>query len=442
MKTPETSLQLKVTYVPLGTLLSNRHNARTHSPHQVRQVAASIKSYGFNSPILIDRHDTIVAGHCRVAAAQLLGMAEVPTIRIENLTDEQIRAYSIADNKLAENAGWDTTILASEFQYLLSSETNIDLTDTGFEVSEIDLVLEEANSKPDDDVLAAEVTGPAVTQLDDLWILGQHRILCGSSLLKESYELLMGRQRADVVFTDPPYNVQIDGNVSGKGSIHHREFAMASGEMSEAAFVAFLLNILHFLTRYSRNGSVHFICMDWRHTSELLAAGRQIYDALLNLCIWVKSNGGMGSFYRSRHELVFVFRNGKGRHRNNVQLGQFGRNRTNVWEYAGANTLSRQGEEGNLSALHPTVKPVAMIADALLDCSARGGTVLDPFLGSGSSLIAAERVGRICYGIEIDPLYVDVAIRRWQRYTGDRAVHAATAKSFDEIAASEEAKHG
>jgi DNA modification methylase len=216
-------------------------------------------------------------------------------------------------------------------------------------------------------------------------------------------------------------------------------FAMASGEMSEAEFVSFLNNSLRLMAANSANNSVHYICMDWRHAGDLIAAGKQNYDEFLNMCVWVKDNGGMGSFYRSRHELVLVFRKGKGPHRNNIQLGQFGRNRTNVWEYPGIHTLSKQGEEGNLLALHPTVKPVAMVADAILDCSARGEVVLDAFLGSGTTLMAAERVGRICCGIEIDPIYVDVAIRRWQNYTGDTAVHALTGKHFDEVAALKEA---
>jgi 16S rRNA G966 N2-methylase RsmD len=244
----------------------------------------------------------------------------------------------------------------------------------------------------------------------------------------------MATHRANVVFVDPPYNVPIQGHASGNGSVHHREFAMASGEMNEAEFVAFLSTSLRLLARHSAGGAVHFICIDWRHMGELLAAGRQIYDALLNLCVWTKNNGGMGSFYRSRHELVFVFRHGKGPHRNNVKLGKYGRNRTNVWEYPCVSTISKQGDEGNLLALHPTVKPVALVADALLDCSARGDVVLDSFLGSGSTLIAAERVGRICFGIEIDPLYVDVAIRRWQRHTGEQAIHAVSSKYFDDLA--------
>jgi DNA modification methylase len=244
---------------------------------------------------------------------------------------------------------------------------------------------------------------------------------------------LMKGRKGDAVFVDPPYNVAIDGHVSGNGSIHHREFEMASGEMTEKEFVEFLSASFGLLVRHSKPGSVHFACMDWRHAGEILAAGNQAYDALLNLCVWAKDKGGMGSFYRSQHEFIFVFRNGKASHRNNVQLGKFGRNRTNVWQYPGVNTLSRQGEEGNLLALHPTVKPVSMVADALLDCTRPGGLVMDSFLGSGSTLIAAERTGRICCGIELDPIYVDTAIQRWQRYTGGTAVHAESGMQFGEV---------
>jgi DNA methylase len=211
--------------------------------------------------------------------------------------------------------------------------------------------------------------------------------------------------------------------------------------MSEVEFVAFLMTSLKLLCDFSVNNSVHYVCIDWRHFGELLSAGRQNYDEFLNLCVWVKNAGGMGSFYRSQHELVLVFRQGKGPHRNNIQLGQFGRNRTNVWQYPGIQTLSKQSEEGNLLALHPTVKPIAMVADAILDCSARGEVVLDAFLGSGTTLMAAERVVRTCCGIEIDPLGVDVGIRRWQKYTGDAAIQALTGKRFDEIAALKGVNH-
>jgi DNA modification methylase len=434
---------LTISYLAIDALVSNPCNARTHSRHQRRQIAASIKAFGFTNPVLIDNRNTIIAGHGRVEAAKLLGIDRVPTVRLEGLTQDQIRAYVIADNRLAEKAGWAKEILAIELQHLIALDNDLDVTITGFEIPEIDLILQEAGAQQDkDDLIEIDPAAPAVTQAGDLWQMGKHRVLCENALHDSSYQALLGNRRAQAVFIDPPYNVPIDGNVCGKGSIKHREFSMASGELSEAEFVAFLNTVFRLLARYSMGGSVHYICIDWRHMSELLAAGKQIYDTLLNLCVWAKDNGGMGSFYRSQHELVFVFRNGKGPHRNNIQLGQFGRNRTNVWEYPGVNTLSKHSDEGNLLALHPTVKPVQLVADAMLDCSARGDIILDGFLGSGSTLIAAERVGRVCCGIEIDPLYVDVAIRRWQRLTGDRAVHAVTKKYFDDLAVAEEVRHG
>ena len=323
--------------------------------------------------------------------------------------------------------------MAIELQHLLTVNLDFDVTCTGFEVPEIDLILQEAAVKPSaEDIFEPAGSESPVSRPGDLWILGKHRVLCGDSLDEASYAKLMNGRKADAIFVDPPFNVPIHGHVGGNGSIQHREFQMASGEMSEEEFIQFLTSSLGLLARYSKTGSVHYICMDWRHIGELLNAGKRTYDALLNLCIWAKDRGGMGSLYRSQHELVFVFRNGKSSHRNNVQLGRFGRNRTNIWNYPSINTPSRQGEEGNLLALHPTVKPVALVADALLDCTAPGNLVLDSFLGSGSTLIAAHRIGRVCHGIEIDPLYIDTAIRRWQRYTGSHAIHAETGKRFEQ----------
>ena len=436
--------ELQIAYQPVSDLKNNPRNARTHSKRQIRQIANSITRFGFNNPVLVDNSNTIIAGHGRVAAAKLLGLSSVPTIRLENLSRDQIRAYVIADNRLAEKAGWDNSILAIELQHLLTIEGDFDVTITGFEIPEIDLILSSDGDGPDaDDVFAVADAEEAVTKVGDLWLLGKHRLVCGSALDPNSYSTLMGNRRADVVFIDPPWNVPIEGHVCGNGSVRHREFPMASGEMSELEFISFLSSSLRLLARYSTSGSVHFVCMDFRHMGELLAASKPVYDSLLNLCVWVKNSGGMGSFYRSQHELVFVFRNGKGQQRNNVQLGQYGRNRTNVWQYPGVNTFSKQTDEGNLRALHPTVKPVAMVAEALLDCSARGAFVLDSFLGSGSTLIAAERTGRVCHGIELDPIYVDTSVKRWESYSGDHAIHAITKKRFDEVAHEQlEAQHG
>jgi len=373
----------------------------------------------------------IVAGHGRVQAAKLLGIAQVPTICLESLTDDEVRAYILADNKLAENAGWDNTILAIEFQHLTTVDLGFDVTLTGFEIPEIDLILQEATEPQEEEELVEISDGLVITKPGDVWLLGSHRLICGDALEASTYAALMDHRRADMVFTDPPYNVKIDGNVCGNGAIRHREFPMASGEMSGLEFRNFLGCSLGLMACYSQTGSVHFVCMDWRHAADILELGEKTYDALLNLCVWTKDNGGMGSFYRSQHELIFVFRKGE-EHRNNIQLGKFGRNRTNVWRYPGVNTMSRSGEEGNLLALHPTVKPVAMIADAILDCSARGEIVLDGFAGVGSTILAAERVGRTCYAIEIDPLYVDTAVKRWEKHTGEKAICAATGEYFDE----------
>jgi DNA modification methylase len=416
-------------------LRPNPQHTRTHSKRQVKALAKSIQSFGLRNAIRVDENGMILAGHGIWEAAKMLGLELVPTICLSNLTRDEKSAFAIADNKLAELSAWNVEVLAIELEHFLSLE-DFEVSVTGFEVAEIDLILNR-NDRPEPDPDDQFQVGQSVTvsTTDDLWRLGKHKLLCGNSLVASSFELLLGKKKAHVVFTDPPYNVQIDGNAIGKGAIHHREFAMASGEMSEYEFTSFLRTCLNLLAKNSLDGSVHFIFIDWRHLGELLTAGRQVYDELLNLCIWVKNNGGMGSFYRSQHELVFVFRNGKSNNQNNIQLGKFGRNRTNVWEYPGVNTFSKQGDEGNLLAIHPTVKPVTLVADAILDCSAPGDIVLDCFLGSGTTLMAAERTGRVCYGMEIDPQYVDVAIRRWQKHTGGEAVHVASGKTFNRVEA-------
>jgi len=422
-----------VVLAPVVDLIPNSTNSRTHGKEQIRLIANSIQSFGFTNPILIDNNNKIIAGHGRVEAAKFLGITDVPTIRLENLSQDQIRAYVIADNRLAEKAGWDDSILAAELQYLLTLQPEFDISVTGFAIPEIDILLEAEQSSTDrDDQFDASSQTISTSQFGDQWCLGRHRIVCGNATEEDFYSTLLGTKRAEIVFVDPPYNVKIDGNVSGKGAIKYPDFMMASGEMTDAQFVCFLSQTFGLLARYSQNGSVHFVCMDWRHTESLLTASRKAYDSFLNLCVWVKDAGGQGSFYRSRHELVFVFKNGKRKHRNNIHLGRFGRYRTNIWEYPSVKTASKSSDEGNLLSLHPTVKPVALIADALLDSSKRGDIVLDTFLGSGSTLIAAERVGRTCYAIELDPRYVDVAIRRWQRYTGSHAIHASTNRTFNE----------
>jgi DNA modification methylase len=426
----------RIEIVQVNRLTAYKGNARTHSKKQIRKIADSIKRFGFINPTLIDDAGEIIAGHGRVEAAKLLGITAIPCLRISHLSDAEKRAYILADNRLAELAGWDREILAIELQALVDiGEVEVEIT--GFSTPEIDIALSdaaEAQSEPsgrDDEIPDTQPESAAVSQAGDLWALGGHRLLCGSALDVATYTTLMAGEQAEMVFTDPPYNVRIDRNVSGLGRIRHREFAMASGEMTEAEFTNFLRTVFERLVAVSRDGAVHFVCMDWRHMSEMLAAGKPVYGELKNLCVWNKSNAGMGSFYRSKHELVFVWKAGTAPHLNHFELGQHGRHRTNVWDYPGVNTM-RPGRLDEL-AMHPTVKPVALVVDAIKDCSRRKGVVLDAFMGSGTTLIAAERTGRRARGIELDPTYVDVAVRRWQAYTGKHATLVETGQTFEDV---------
>jgi DNA modification methylase len=406
------------------------NNPRTHTKKQIEQIAASIKEFGFLNPVLIDGSDGIIAGHGRVEAAKLVGMNNVPVVCVDHLTPAQVRAYVIADNKLAENAGWDRALLALELQEI-SVDLNFDVSIIGFETAEIDLLIQDLNegtSDEADEVPEVDREAPAVSRPGDLWRIGNHALLCGDALNKDNYTKLLGPKKAQMVFTDPPYNVEIAGNVSGLGKVKHREFGMASGEMSPDEFIRFLQEAFNCFAKFSSDGSIHFICIDWRHIRELLDAAAKPYRELKNLCVWSKTNGGMGSLYRSQHELVFVFKNGRAPHINNVELGRFGRNRSNVWNYAGQNTFGND-RKAEL-AMHPTVKPVALVADAILDCSKRDGIVLDGFAGSGTTLVAAEKTGRRGFGIEFDPYYVDTIIRRFEAVYGVQATHNGSDLDF------------
>jgi DNA modification methylase len=424
---------LSVTYRNISELKPFPRNARTHSRKQIKQIASSIREFGLTNPVLIDDHDQIIAGHGRVQAAKLLGLNEVPTIQIANLSSAQKRAYILADNRLAEKAGWDKEILAIELEVLRADGFEVELT--GFEVSEVDIILDEAAATKSDRHQDDNIPDPqpAVTRIGDVWQLGSHRLSCGNAIEGGFYGPLLQGSKASLIFTDPPYNVPIDGNVAnigGKGQVQYRSFVMGSGEMTSLDFTAFLTGTLRQLAVHSVDGSIHFICMDWRHMGEILAAGHQVYSELKNVCVWNKSNGGMGSFYRSKYEMVFVWKLGTAAHANNFELGQHGRYRTNVWDYAGVNTFgSRRMDD---LQMHPTVKPVALVADAIKDCSKQGDIVLDPFCGSGTTIIAAERTGRKARALEIDPIYVDVAIRRWEQLTGKSAT-LSSGETFEEV---------
>jgi hypothetical protein len=404
---------LAVTYRPVSTLRPDPRNARTHSKHQVDQIVASIRQFGFVNPILVDPEGRIIAGHGRLMAAKAIGLTEVPTIHIHGLSEGQKRVLRIADNKIALGAGWDIDILKSELAELGSLDLDFDVSVTGFSTGELDVILN-GRADPDDEVVPEAPVLPR-TRPGDIWILGEHRVGCGDARDLDFVRRLVGEEAViDTAFLDPPYNVQISGHANAVG--RHREFVMASGEMDEVEFQAFLKQTLGVSAAVSRDGAVHFVCMDWRHMDDVSAVGKGVYGELLNVCVWNKSNAGMGSLYRSKHELVFVFRVGDVPHFNAVELGKHGRNRTNVWDYASVNSFTGSRRE-DLS-LHPTVKPSALVADAIQDVTRRGDLVLDLFLGSGTTLVAAERVGRRFRGLDIDPVYVDVAIDRWTNMTG------------------------
>lgn len=426
-------------WLGLEQFVPNPRNVRTHSKKQLRAIATWIEKLGFNAPIVVDEANIVLAGHGRLEAAKLLGLTEAPVFRRCGLSPAQKRAYMLADNKLTERAGWNRPELVAELADLASAISleglEFDLEITGFEPAEIDALnadLADPERDPADDVDLRALKGPPTNRRGDLWLLGDHRLLCGDARNAEDLDRLMGGARADVVFTDPPYNVVIRG-VVGRGRTKHREFAMTSGELSPAAFSQFLRETLGQAVRVSRDGAIHYVCMDWRHIRQLLEEADELYGVTLNLCVWAKTNAGQGSFYRSQHEFVGVFRVGCGDHRNNIELGRYGRNRSNLWTYPGVNSFGAGRNEA--LAMHPTVKPVALIVDALRDSSRRGDLVLDPFVGSGSTILAAERIGRRAGALEFDPAYVDVAVHRWQAYTGRDALCAESGRPFDELQA-------
>ncbi len=438
--------EARIERVAIIALRPNPKNARTHSKKQIRQIAASIRRFGFLNPVLVDDGNMVLAGHGRLEAARLEGLTHAPILRFRHLTEAQKRAYVIADNRLAEQAGWDRDLLAIELGELIEllPAEGLDVSLTGFEAPEIDLLLADMGpARPEPvDILPASPRNPT-TRRGDLWRLGKHRLLCGDAREAADFARLMEGASASAVFCDPPYNLRVS-EIGGRGRVRHREFAFASGEMGPAQFRSFLLETLGNGVRVSAEGAVHYVCMDWRHIADLVEVGRGLYGDTLNLVVWNKSNAGQGSFYRSQHELIGVFRVGALPHQNNVELGRFGRNRSNVWTYPGVNAFGR----GRMEALaaHPTVKPVALVADALLDCTSRGDAALDQFAGSGTTILAAEKVGRIGFGLEYEPACVDVAIKRWQRLTKLEATLDGDGRSFEEIGAarssSGDASHG
>lgn len=430
-----TQTNLIVEQLDLNLLKPYKNNPKIHNNKQVQQIVNSISEFNFTNPILVDESNVIIAGHGRLLAAKKLAIKEIPVIRLLHLSETQKKAYRIADNKLTENGQWDYDLLKLEFTELEKLELDFTLDITGFDIADIDVILD--NSLSDKEVKLDEKANAIpfipvdeiISKEGDIWQLGKHKIICGNALDKNTYTILFENKKADMIFTDPPYNVKIDGHVCGLGKVKHKEFAMASGEMNSDEFQTFLINSFSLLKDFSTDGSLHYICMDWRHLKEIINAGNNVYDGFKNLCVWNKDNGGMGSLYRSKHELIFIFKNGIRSHKNNIELGSHGRYRTNVWDYPGVNSF---GGDKDKFKMHPTIKPVEMVKDAILDVTNRNQIVLDTFLGSGTTLIAAEKCGRICYGIELEPLYIDTTIRRWQDITGKSAININTGKSYRE----------
>lgn len=406
--------QIQFETVPLTSLRPYARNARHHSRRQVKAIAAGMAEFGITNPPLVDEVSEIIAGHGRFEAAQLLKLTTIPIIRISGLSDVQKRALRLADNKLALDSVWNLELLSAELADL--TRTDFDITLTGFETIEIDKLTTPSLGIQEPDNPLPELPADPVSREGDLWALGDHLLSVGDARDGSVHRKLLGSKLADMVITDPPYNVPISGHVCGKGRISHDEFRMASGEMSKTEFRAFLTTALSQARDVSRDGSLHYVFADWRMIGLLTALGEDLFSSLMNIAVWAKSNSGMGSFYRSQHEMVAIFKNGTAPHVNNIQLGRMGRHRSNVWQYPGASGFSRTRKQ-DLSD-HPTVKPVALVADAVRDATKPGDLVLDPFGGSGTTLIAAELTQRRAALIEIEPKYADVTLRRFQAHTG------------------------
>jgi DNA modification methylase len=402
---------------------------RRHDRQKINKLKKLIRHFGQIIPVIVDANRTVIDGHCVLQVMRELGSGDIAVIEVSGRSDPEIKALRLALNRLTADAAWDNQQLRAEFEHLISLSFDLDLT--AFDTAEIDHVLDldlpTANVVEDEEQIPV-VQAQAVSKLGDIWICGDHRIGCGNANDGDFVGRVRDGTLANVSFVDPPYNVPISGFVSGKGRNQHREFVQGTGEMSPEQFTTFLVASLKVLQTSSSPQALIYACMDWRHVHELISAGRQCALELYNICVWAKTNAGMGSLYRNQHELICVFKAGTETPVNNVELGRHGRNRSNLWTYRGFNSFGCDREES--LATHPTVKPVAMVADALRDVTKRGGTVLDTFLGSGSTLIAAEETGRRCLGTELDPLYVDVTVRRWQTHVHRDAIHAATGELF------------
>lgn len=428
-------LRLTIEYLAPDAVRPRARNARRHDDAQIAKLMDSIRAFGFVVPIGVDDAGEIVFGHGRVEAAKRLGLAEVPAVRVRHLSPAQLRALAIADNQMASQSSWHPENLAFELRELVLDETlDFSVSVTGFEAAEIDALVFGADfAAPDPADAVLPEAGAAVTQVGDVWRAEGLTLVCGDALSAAAYAAALGGERAAMALTDPPYNVAIGGHVSGKGKHKHREFVQASGEMREDEFIDFLTAACRRLKQHLSPSALAYVFMDGAHLYELTHAARAAGLTQKALCTWAKTNAGMGSLYRSQTEHVLVLKVGSGAHTNNVQLGRFGRNRTTLWTYPGANAFGRNRDAA--LAQHPTVKPIGLLADAILDASAKGELILDPFAGSGSTLIAAHRVHRRAAGIELDPLYVDSAIARISAVTGLAFVRDRDGAAWADVAA-------
>ncbi|MBO6666462.1 DNA methyltransferase [Parvibaculum sp.] len=427
------SFESRIEYLGTHQVLEDRKSARIHSAKQIQKLTRSINRFGFINPIIVDSRNSIICGGARLMAAKKLGLNRVPVIRADHLSEQEIRAYRLADDRIAEDGQWDKNLLRVELNEILEIDENFDLTLSGFDTVEIDnlLVLEDCSQTEGQDSVPEVNSAPRIARQGDFWWVGDHRVFCGDARDINAITTALNGDAPQLTVIDPPYNVPIGGHVSGLGQNKHDNFAMACGEMDRETYVLFLKDSLAALSKVSPEGSLHFVFMDWRHIRDLIEAGEAIFDAFKNLVVWRKSNAGMGAFYRSQHELIAVFKKGTAPHVNNFGLGQDGRYRTNVWDYAGCTSLGRERDEA--LAIHPTVKPVAMISDLIRDCTNRGDLVLDTFAGSGTTLLAAEQTGRTAVLAEYDPAYVDVILQRAHSAVGVEPIHDETGLTLNEI---------
>ena len=428
-------LRIAVEYIDPKALVPPSRKLRQRSPRQLKRLARSIEDFGFLVPVLVDEDLSIVAGDGRVEAAKLLALPVIPIIRIDHLTKAQQRLFAIADNVTPQGVDWVPGALTLELKELKLIEPELDLTSSGLSIVQIDTMFGRARTQEladADDVLPPLVPEP-VSRVGDRWRLGRHVLGCGDARGAAFLTGLLEGRQARLLLGDAPWNLKIEGVVSGKGKTKHLDFVMAAGEMSRAEFVRFLTEAITAAQASLVDGALVYLFMDWRNLDALAEAAAECGLVQKNLLVWCKDNAGLGLLYRSQHELIALYKYGGAPHTNNMRMGEDGRNRSNLLFYPGANSFGKGRSEALKS--HPTSKPVSLLADILLDVTAPGEIVIDPFGGSGSTLIAAERMDRVCVMIELHPPYVDGIIRRYEKLCGTGATHFDTGKTFAEVAA-------